>query len=58
MGDELLYKTLFTNLDHAREKIAACTWDYKPGVPTRRLVTALQRRTPLTSKSKGLLRSA
>lgn len=28
MRDELLNETLFTSLDHAREKIAAWAWDY------------------------------
>jgi hypothetical protein len=28
MCDELLNEMLFTSLDHAREKIAAWTWDY------------------------------
>ena len=33
MRDELLNETLFTSLDHAREKIAAWTWDYNTQRP-------------------------
>ena len=36
MRDELLNETLFTSLDHPREKIAAWTWDYTPGGRTLR----------------------
>jgi putative transposase len=33
MRDELLNETLFTSLDHAREKIAAWAWDYNTQRP-------------------------
>ena len=42
MRDELLNETLFTNLDHAREKIAAWAWDYN----TRRPHSSLGYATP------------
>ena len=42
MRDELLNETLFTSLDHAREKIAAWTWDYN----TRRPHSSLGYATP------------
>ena len=33
MRNELLNETLFTSLDHTREKIAAWAWDYNAGRP-------------------------
>jgi putative transposase len=42
MRDELLNETLFTSLDHAREKIAAWAWDYN----TRRPHSSLGYATP------------
>ena len=33
MSDELLNETVFTSLDHAREKIAALAWDYNTPRP-------------------------
>ena len=33
MRDEMLNETLFTSLDHAREKIAAWAWDYNTQRP-------------------------
>ena len=42
MRDELLNETLFTSLDHAREKIAAWAWDYN----TRRPHSSLGYSTP------------
>jgi len=43
MRDELLNETRFTSLDHAREKIAAWAWDYKPSGLTPRSDTPPQR---------------
>ena len=37
MRDELLNETLFTSLDHAREKIAAWAWDYNTQRPNSSL---------------------
>ncbi len=55
MQDELLNETLFTNLDHPREKIAARAWDYNTQRPHSSLGYATPAAFAAELKSKGLL---
>ena len=58
MRDELLNETLFMSMGHAREKITAWADDTTLAGRTLRSDMPPRRRSPLTSKSKGLLRFA